>query len=96
MEQGIIAAVIGLVIFLMGASFGYNRGHKKGSSLGIGIGVEVGAYTLYGILMQSGVITLKQSQDDVLNYEIHGDSEKCINYNHLMQIVENNQHSQEI
>ena len=91
MEQGIIAVGIGLFIFLMGVSYGFNRGfnrgQKNGISLGSKIGIELGTFSIYSILLKSGVIKVKYNEYDRLNYEIHGDSDNSITYGELISLI---------
>lgn len=90
MEQGLIAAGIGVVVFLMGLIYGFSLGKRTGLSEGTKVGLEVGSVSVYAILIKAGIITIEYDENNKSNYTIYGEPENYITSRELIELIYNN------
>lgn len=87
MEQGIIAAGIGILIFFFGILYGFKVGKNYGTSIGVKNGLEIGAINTYALLVKSGVISIEAKDKDFYNFTIKSINDTSVNANELENIA---------
>lgn len=88
MEQGIIAAVIGILIFFFGILYGFKLGKRYGTSIGVKSGLEIGSINTYALLHKCGVISIEAKDKDFYDFTIKSVNDKSVNADELEEIAE--------
>ena len=86
MEQGIIAAGIGILVFFFGLIYGFKVGKNYGTSIGVKSGLEVGSINTYALLVKSGVISIEAKDKDFYDFTIRSVNDKIVTADELENI----------
>lgn len=87
MEQGIIASIIGILIFFLGILYGFKVGKKYGTAIGVQNGLAIGSINTYGLLEKSGVISIELKDKDFYDFTIRSINDKSISADELEDIA---------
>lgn len=87
MEQGIIAAGIGILVFFFGILYGFKLGKKYGTAIGVQSGLEVGSINTYALLEKSGIISIDVKDKDFYDFTIKSINDKSVTADELENIA---------